>query len=170
MGVFVSPWFCNKLPQTECLKQHKCIALQFCRSEVWPGSPGAEIKASAWLCSFLEAQRRIFSASRGHIPWLIASFLHRQNQRLRSSYHGSVETNLTMSMRMQVWSLASLSGLRIWHCHELWCRSQMWLGSQVAVAVAWASGYSFNLTPRLGTSICRECGPKKTHTHQKSTT
>ena len=25
-------------------------------------------------------------------------------------------------MRMWVWSLASISGLRIWHCCELWCR------------------------------------------------
>ena len=25
-------------------------------------------------------------------------------------------------MRMRVQSLASLSGLRIWHYHELWCR------------------------------------------------
>ena len=25
-----------------------------------------------------------------------------------------------VSMRMQVWSLASISGLRIWCCHELW--------------------------------------------------
>ena len=25
--------------------------------------------------------------------------------------------------------------VRIWHCHERWCRSQMWLKSQVAVAV-----------------------------------
>ena len=33
-------------------------------------------------------------------------------------------------------SLASLSGLRIWCCHELWCRSQMQLRSGVAVAVA----------------------------------
>ena len=31
--------------------------------------------------------------------------------------------------------LASLSGLRIWRCHELWCRSQMQLGSDVAVAM-----------------------------------
>ena len=37
---------------------------------------------------------------------------------------------------------ASLSGLRIWRCHELWCRLQMWLGSCAAVAVAQASGYS----------------------------
>ena len=28
-----------------------------------------------------------------------------------------------------------LSGLRIWSCHELWYRSQMWLGFCVAVAV-----------------------------------
>ena len=25
-------------------------------------------------------------------------------------------------MRLQVWSLASLSGFVIWRCHELWCR------------------------------------------------
>ena len=30
--------------------------------------------------------------------------------------------------------LAQWSGIR--NCHELWCRSQMWLGSGVAVTVA----------------------------------
>ena len=40
-----------------------------------------------------------------------------------------------VSMSTQVQSLTSLSGLRIWHCHELWCRSQMWLGSGIAVDV-----------------------------------
>ena len=34
-----------------------------------------------------------------------------------------------ISMRIQVQSLALLSGLRIRHCHELWCRLQTWLGS-----------------------------------------
>ena len=33
------------------------------------------------------------------------------------------------SMRMQVWSLAALSRLRIWCYPELWCRSQTWFGS-----------------------------------------
>ena len=47
-------------------------------------------------------------------------------------------------MRLWVWSLASLNGLRIRHCHELWCRSQTQLGSQVAVAVVQAGGYSSN--------------------------
>ena len=40
-----------------------------------------------------------------------------------------------VSMRKWVRSLASLSGLRIQHCHELWCRSLMQLGSGVVVAV-----------------------------------
>ena len=40
------------------------------------------------------------------------------------------------TMRLQVQSLASLSGLRIWRCHELWYGLQTWLASGVAVAVA----------------------------------
>jgi len=40
-----------------------------------------------------------------------------------------------VSMRMQVQTLASISGLRIWHGHDPWCRLQMWLRSHVAVAV-----------------------------------
>ena len=53
-----------------------------------------------------------------------------------SSCHGSRKRIWLASMRTQVPSLASLSGLRIWHCREQWCRSQMWLGSCVAVAAA----------------------------------
>ena len=40
------------------------------------------------------------------------------------------------SMRMQVRSLASLSGLRIQCCCELRCRLKTWLGSSIAAAVA----------------------------------
>ena len=47
-----------------------------------------------------------------------------------------------VSMRMWVRSLASLSGLGIWCCRELWCRSQTRLGSGVTVAPGWAGGYS----------------------------
>ena len=63
-----------------------------------------------------------------------------------------------VSMRIQVRSLASLSGLGIQRCHELQCRSQKWLGSCVAVAVA--GSCSSNLTPSLGTPICCKCGLK----------
>ena len=40
------------------------------------------------------------------------------------------------TMRLWVKDLASLSGLRIWRCRELWFRLQTWLGSGVAVTVA----------------------------------
>ena len=49
-----------------------------------------------------------------------------------SSHHGSVVMNPQLvSMRTQ----ASLGGLRIQCCHELWCGTQTWLRSGVAVAV-----------------------------------
>ena len=40
-----------------------------------------------------------------------------------------------VSMRLWVQSPALLIGLRIQHCHELWCRLQTQLGSHVAVSV-----------------------------------
>ena len=48
------------------------------------------------------------------------------------------------TMRLRVRSLASLGGLRIWHGRELWCRSQTWLKSRVAVALGWAGSNSSN--------------------------
>ena len=58
------------------------------------------------------------------------------------------------TMRLWVRSLASLSGLRILHCHELWHRSHM--------ARIWhCYGCSSDSNPGLGTSICLGCGPKK---------
>ena len=60
-------------------------------------------------------------------------------------------------MRMWVRSLVLLSELRIRRCCELWCRSQLWLRSHVAVAGSCSS----DSNPSLGTSICRRCGHKK---------
>ena len=37
----------------------------------------------------------------------------------------------------------------------------MQLGSRVAAAMVWASGYSSDSTPSLRTYICHECSPKK---------
>ena len=65
------------------------------------------------------------------------------------------------TMRLRVRSQALLSGLRIWHCHELWCWLQMQLGSRIAVALAQTGGYSSDLTPSLGTSICHGSSPRK---------
>ena len=66
-----------------------------------------------------------------------------------------------ISIRMQVQTLASLSGLRIQHCCKLWCRLRAQLGSCIAVAEVWACGYSSKLTPSLGTLMCCKISPKK---------
>ena len=66
-----------------------------------------------------------------------------------------------LSMRMWVRSTASLSGLRIRCCRELQCRSKMWLGAGIAVAVVLASRRSSDSTPGPGSSICFRCNPKK---------
>ena len=71
------------------------------------------------------------------------------------------------AMRLRLRSLASLGGLRIQHCRELWCRSQTRLGSGVAVAVAVAGSCSSNWIPSLGTSMCCRCSPKKTKGKKK---
>ena len=59
-----------------------------------------------------------------------------------------------------------IPGLAQWvgarHCHELWCGLQMWLRSCIALALVWAGGYDSDLTPSLGSSMCRRCSPKKT--------
>ena len=68
---------------------------------------------------------------------------------------------------MWVRSLAPLSGLGIRLCHELWCQSQMWLGSWVAVASMQASSCSSNSTPHVETSLFRRCGPKKKKQEKK---
>ena len=56
-----------------------------------------------------------------------------------SSHCGSMVTNST-SIHEDAGLIPGLfSGLRIWPGHELRCRSQMWLGSGMAVAVASAA-------------------------------
>ena len=70
-------------------------------------------------------------------------------------------------MRLQVRSLASLSALKIWHCRELWCKSQTRLGSGIAMALAQASNCSSDSIPSLGTSICLGCSPRKDKKRQK---
>ena len=83
-----------------------------------------------------------------------------------SSHCGSEEMNLARNHGV-VGLIPDLSGLRIRHCHELWRRPKMRLGSGVAVAVVQASSCNSNWTPGLGTSICRGRSPKKTKDKKK---
>ena len=69
---------------------------------------------------------------------------------------------------MQVRSLASLCGLRIQCCHEIWWRSQTWLGSVIAVAVADPGSCSSDSTSILGTYICCRRGTKKKKKKKKN--
>ena len=59
--------------------------------------------------------------------------------------------------------LISLSGLRIWHCHELWCTLQTWLRSGIAVAIIQAGSCSSDSTPGLGTQYATGAALKKSH-------
>ena len=60
-------------------------------------------------------------------------------------------------MKLQVQSLASLSGLRVQCCCELWCRL-------AAIAPIWP------LATSLGTSTCHGCGPKMQKKKKNHTT
>ena len=68
-------------------------------------------------------------------------------------------------MRMWIWSLAFLSGLSIWHCLELWCRSQMqlrllWLWYRpAAVARIWP--LTWELPYASGASLKKQKVKKK---------
>ena len=75
-----------------------------------------------------------------------------------------IQTQL-VSKRMQVGSLASFSGSRIWCCHELWCRLHMQL--RFGVAVVYAGNCSSDLTPSLGIWIWHGCGPEKKKKKEK---
>ena len=66
-----------------------------------------------------------------------------------------------VSMKTWVQSLAFLSGLMILCFQELWCGSQMWLRSGVAVAMTVACCCSSDSTPSPGTCICCRWDPKK---------
>ena len=72
-------------------------------------------------------------------------------------------------MRMQVPSLASLSGLRIQRCRELWCRSRTRLGSGIAVAMVQAGSCSSNSIPSLGTSMYPGCSKKNPKNKKQKT-
>ena len=72
-----------------------------------------------------------------------------------------------MNLRTQVQSLALLSGLRIWRYRELWCRSQMRLGSCVAwlwcrlAATAWIGPLAWEPLYAVGMAPKRQKKKKK---------
>ena len=85
-----------------------------------------------------------------------------------SSRCGSVITNLTSIHEVWVPSLASLSGVKIWCCCELWCGSHTRLGSHVAVApvqpLAWELAYAVDMALKREKKLQKT---PQTHGYQK---
>ena len=92
----------------------------------------SSIAFSIKLCLFaLRNMLIIFHFRTSHINLLLPlSYGSRPSKDLRMLLFINIlyfRSSQLGSMKMQVQSLTSLRGLRIGHCHELWCRSQMWL-------------------------------------------
>ena len=128
-------WFSSG-PQTSILLKNIDFKVEFQRLRF------------TWCCMGPQ-DKMVWSISRLHfipsvtVPSITFSPLITSNQRPRTfKNRGFLKFPLWLSklriwlvsVRMQVQSLTSLSGLRIWHCHKLQCRLQIQLGSTVAVA------------------------------------
>ena len=108
--------------------------------------------------AFLIRRWVFFCGASGRVcPQLCRRHLESRGKENRegSSHSGAAETNPTRTREV-----ADLIP-RLAHCCELWCRSQISLGSDVAMAVVQAGSRSSNWTPGLGTSLCLRGGPKK---------
>ena len=122
------------------------------QGQILPGSfsPPPKRPVSFLPLNFILTRVFVYLQAKHIHAWECSSWLSGWQTRL-----GSVEIRIP--------SLASLSGLRIWRCRELWCGSHTWLGSCVAAAaaVAAAGSCSSDSTPSLGTSICCRKRKKK---------
>ena len=66
---------------------------------------------------------------------LLIVFILCNNLKKWSAHCGAAETNST-SIHEDAGLIPGLAQwVGIWHCHELWCRLQTWLGSGIVVAV-----------------------------------
>ena len=77
------------------------------------------------------------------------------NEEMGSSHCGTAETNLTGNLAQWVKNPAlPCAVVQVADAAQI-------LRSRVTVAMAQAGGYSSDSSPRLGTSVCHECGPEK---------
>ena len=106
-----------------------------------------------------------------HIPFVQNSKIplrHKMQKSLGSSHCGSAGHQ----PNQYPWgrgfeSPASLTGLRIWCCCELWWRLKTRFRSCMAVSVTQAGSCSSDSTPSPGTSICHSTALKNKQTNKK---
>ena len=124
-----SPKTATLIPATKLLGARDCVKSKTKKSMQLPD----QLTVLSYL---LKCSKSIWSAKNilekkiaFRNPSTQSTVLALKNPLSWSFCRGAVETNATRNMRLWVQYLASLSGLRIWHCRELGCRSQTWLGS-----------------------------------------
>ena len=78
-----------------------------------------------------------------------------------NSHHGSADINPPRICEDAHSMPASFSRIRIRGCPELCCRSQMQLGSHIALAMAEACSCTSDMTSSLGTSTGSTCVPQR---------
>ena len=76
-----------------------------------------------------------------HYSWFQLPIVNCNQKILKGKFQGipviAQRVKNPTSVHEDLGSITGLDrGLKIWHCHKLWPRSQMWLGSHIAVAVA----------------------------------
>ena len=87
-----------------------------------------------------------------------------------NSHHGSADINPPRICEDAHSMPASFSRIRIRGCPELCCRSQMQLGSHIALAMAEACSCTSDMTSSLGTSTGSTCVPQRRKQLNQETT
>ena len=96
--------------------------------------------------------KRHMSVSSVFMNYSKDNYVYKQ-RKFPSSHHGSAEPNLTSIHLTQVWSLASLSGLRIWH--YCGCGISYGIGQQLQ-HLAWEPPYATGTALKRGKKKKRE--------------
>ena len=96
--------------------------------------------------------------------------LLQERLRYRTELHSKTRTGVPIvaqwkriqlgTMRLQIPSLASLSGLRIWHCCELWCRPA---AAALIQPLAWEIPYAACMALKSKINRSSHCGSAETN-------